>query len=396
MIRISDRVWKHWEEVEQFDRPGVDLIFSSGLGAEQALAAVTRAADGTMRELEMRPPHPTREPFSTGSWSATSAPEGIALRIDEEPEDFEAVVRGIATRLEASGVDGALDLLAAEPAQRFPELVDLLECRLRVAGARHHFRGPNWGWRPEPGAFAAGVDAGIEWCAASTPERPLSLGVGLIAPVRIDPSQDVRSFVRQGLETKADVGIVRLTSRTPNRFRVASFEPSRGRVSLIEGGRAIANGAWQPALEGLRAFLQSAASWAVYGFVKRGSRRIDAELGSLFMDWVPVPHQSANSQLGGAFEDRLVPDAFGVQLLGEGYRGRIPEGRDWMHTAIGASAVLVEHVDPESWFDGRLVPFSGQPLSSLVEGTLPAPDLVERARKDFEPILFTDDVAYGR
>ncbi len=396
MIRISDRVWKHWEEVEQFDRPGVDLLFSSGLGEEEALAAVTRAADETIRELETRPPHPTGEPFSTGSWSATPAPKGIALRIDEEPEDFEAVVRGIATRLEASGVDGAFDLLAAEPAPRLPELVDLLECRLRVAGARHHFRGPNWGWRPEPGALAAGVDAAIEWCTANAPKLPLSLAVGLIAPVTIDPSEDVRSFVRHGLETKADVGVARLTATTPNRFRVASFEPSRGRVSLIEGGSAIGNGAWQPALEGLQAFSRSAASWAVYGFVKRGSRRIDAELGLLFMDWVPVPHQSANTRLGAAFEDRLVPDAFGLQLLGEGYRARIPDGPDWVHTAVNANAVLVEHGDPEAWFDGQLVPFGGQPLTSLVEGTAPIPDLVKRARKDFEPILFTDDVAWGR
>jgi hypothetical protein len=27
---------------------------------------------------------------------------------------------------------------------------------------------------------------------------------------------------------------------------------------------------------------------------------------------------------------------------------------------------------------------------------VPIPDLVKRARKDFEPILFTDDVAWGR
>src|SRR6266508_4466711 len=65
MIRIDDRVWKHWEEVEPFGRPGVDLLFSSGLGEEEALAAVKLAADGTIRELETRPPRPTGEPSST-------------------------------------------------------------------------------------------------------------------------------------------------------------------------------------------------------------------------------------------------------------------------------------------------------------------------------------------
>jgi hypothetical protein len=395
MIQISDRVWKHWEEVEPLGRPGVDLLFSSGLSEAEALAAVKRAAAGTIVELERRPPRPTGEPFSTGAWSATPVPGGIALRIDEEPEDLAALVRGIAERLEAAGVDGAFDLLASEPAP-LPELVDLIECRLRVVGVRVHFRGPNWGWRAEPEALAAGVDAAIEWCSANSPQLPVSLAVGLVAPVRIDAAQDVRSFVREGVEAIAEAGVVRLTTQSQDRFRVAAVEPSWGRVSLIEGGRELAEGGWQSALERLRAFCRSAAPWAVYGFVKRGSRRVDAELGQLFMDWAPAPHRSANSRLGDAFEDRLAPDAFGVQLLGEGYRERLPEARDWVHTAVGATGVMLEHRDPEAWFDGRLVPFGGQSLSALAAGTVPIPDLVQRARKDFEAILFTDDVAWAR
>ncbi|MDQ5821474.1 MAG: hypothetical protein M3540_08545, partial [Actinomycetota bacterium] len=147
--------------------------------------------------------------------------------------------------------------------------------------------------------------------------------------------------------------------------------------------------------QGLRAFCRSAAPWAVYGFAKRGSRRIDAELGSLYMDWVPVPHRSANSPRGGAYEDRLAPDAFGVQLLGEGYRGWVPDGPDWVQARVGAKAVLVEHRDLEAWFDGRFVPFGGHSLASLLSGTVPIPDLVARARQDFKPVLFTDDVASG-
>lgn len=344
----------------------------------------------------MRPPRPTGEPFSTGACSATPVPGGIALRIDEQPEDFAAVLRGIAERLEDAGIDGAFDLLATEPAARLPEVVDLMECRLRVVGERHHFRGPNWGWRAEPEAFGAGGDAAIEWCSANAPELPLSLAVGLVAPVGIDRTQDIRQFVRHGLGATADVGVVRLTSTSPGRFRVASFEPSWGRVSLIEGGEALANGRWQPALDSLRAFCRSAAQWAVYGFVKRGSRRVDAELGQLFMDWVPVPHRSANSRLGDAFEAELAPDAFGVQLLGPGYRGRLPDGPDWLHSPADANAVLLEHRRAEEWFDGGLVPFGGQALASLLDQAVPIPGLVRRARRDFQPILFTDDVAWGR
>lgn len=396
MIRISDQVWKHWEEVEPVGRPGVDLLFSSGLSEAEALAAVKRAAAGAIQELAGRPPRPTGEPFSTGAWSATLVPGGIALRIDEEPEDFAALVRGIAERLEASGVDGAFDLLAGTPEAQLPELVDLLECRLRVAGERFHFRGPNWGWRPQPEGLAAGVDAAIEWCSSNSPELALSLAVGLLAPVRIDPAEDVRSFVREGLEAMTEAGVVRLTSASADRFRAAAVEPSWGRVSLIEGGRELADGLWQQPLEGLRAFCRAAASWAVYGFVKRGSRRVDAELGQLFMDWVPAPHRSANSRLADAFEDELAPDAFGVQLLGSGYRGRVPDGPDWLSSPIDASAALVEHRRVEEWFDGRLVPFGGHPLTSLLDQSVRIPALVGRAREDLEPILFTDDVAWGR
>ena len=393
MVRIADRVWEHWQEVEPFGRPGVDLLFSSALADEEALAAVTRAASETIRELEMRPPRPTGEEFSTGAYSTAPVPGGIALRIDEEPEDFEALLRGIAQRLDAAGIDGTFDLLERDAGPPLPELVDLLECRLRVDGERHHFRGPNWGWRADTAALAAGVEAAIDWCAAEAPPRPLALAVGLIAPVPIPSGDDVRSYVRHGLVATADVGVVRLTSTAPDRFRVAAIEPSWGRISLIEGGTAVAEGVWQPALESLKDVCRSAASWAVYAFVKRGSRRLDAELGSLFVDWVPIPHRSANSRLADAFEDRLVPDAFGVQLLGRGYVGRVAGGPDWDHAGAGASAVLVEHRDPAGWFDGGLVPFGGHPLVSLLERTVPIPELVSRAREDFRPILFTDDVA---
>ena len=396
MIRISDRVWQHWEEVEPLGRPGVDLLFASSLTQEEALAAVRRAAQGTIRELETRPARPTGEEFSTGAWSAVATPGGVALRIDEEPEDFEALLRGIAERLEGVGVHGVFDLLETDPTAELPELVDLLECRIRVKGTRQHFRGPNWGWRPEPEAFSDGVDDALDWCVATAPGRPLRLAVGLIAPVTVDPDEDARTLVRQGVEAQVDLGVVRLISTTVSRFRVVSLEPSSGRISLIEGGDVLAGGDWRGPLEGLQAFCRSAAQWAVYGFVKRGSRRVDAELGQLFVDWVPAPHRSANSRLGDAFEDEFVPDAFGVQLLGEGFHDRVPQGPVWVQSAAGATAVLVEHRELEDWFDGRLVPFGGQPLTALLDQTVPVPKLVARAREDFEPILFKDDVAWGR
>lgn len=389
MVTIADRVWEHWEEVEPLGRPGVDLLLSSSMDAEEALRAVTRAAQESIQELESR--HAGEE-FSTGAYTASPTPGGVVLRIDEEPHDFEGLLRAVAQRLEAAGVDGTLDLLEHVPAP-LPELVDLLECRLRVAGERHHFRGPNWGWRPDAAALEAGVEAAIGWCRANEPPEPLLLAVGLVAPVAVPARVDVRPYVHQGLRAVADAGVVRLTSGSPERFRIAAIEPAYGRISLIEGGVAIAEGAWRPALHGLEGVCRSASPWAVYGFVKRGSRRPDAEVGSLFADWVPMPHLSPQARLVDAFEDRYVPDAFGVQLLGRGHADRIPTGPDWKQAEAGAGAVLVEHRDPSAWLDGRLVPFGGHPLATLLDGTAPIPELVARARDDFGTLLFTDGVA---
>lgn len=53
--------------------------------------------------------------------------------------------------------------------------------------------------------------------------------------------------------------------------------------------------------------------------------------------------------------------------------------------------MLVEHVDPAAWFDGALVPFGGYRTTAAHLG-IPVPDLVKRARTDFEAILLTEEI----
>jgi hypothetical protein len=397
-VRISDRIWERWRETAaEFDEPAIVLLFRSELPRKEALAALTEAGSDAIRELEARPePRPGEDDFSTGHWSLAPVLEGVALRIDEEPDDFEGLVRRIAAGLEARDVDGAFELYEPDGAVVVPELVDLLECRLRVAGERYHFRGPNWGWRADPEALAAAVDTGVRWCLANGAQLSLSLAVGLVAPAMLRDHDDVHAYVREALQLTAELGVVELTSAAPERFRTLAVDASKGRVSLIEGGEAIAATGWQPSVRDLTATLRTAAAWAVYGFVKRGSHRPAAVQGSsLAQDWVPVPHFLVGSFTAGSFENEHVPDAFGVQLLGAGYAGRVPAGPDWSATAAAANAVVLEHAAPEAWFDGRLVPFGGY-RSTPSADEVPIPDVVARARADFAAILFTDDVAWGR
>ncbi|MDQ3822283.1 MAG: hypothetical protein M3321_03480 [Actinomycetota bacterium] len=397
MVRISDRVWERWAETSaEFDEPAIVLLFASERPRAQVLAALQQAAGDAIRELDPGPdPGPGVDEFRTGYVSFAPVREGVAVRIDEEPDDFEGLVRRIASGLEARGLEGALDVYERETVE-VPEFVDLLECRLRVAGDRFHYRGPNWGWRAEPDALDAAVDAGVRWCLANGPALPLSLAVSLVTPSPLGPDDDVRAYVRQALELTAELGVVRLTSAGPDRFRTLAVDRSKGRVSLIEGGATIPASGWEPSVRGLRKRLAEAAPWAVYGFVKRGSRRESAvHGGSLADDWVPVPHFLVGSYIADPFEDEYAPDAFALQLLGEGYAGRVPGEPDWQETPAGSRAVLVEHAAPEEWFDGRLVPFGGY-RSTPSPDEVPIPNLVTRARADFAEILFRDDIAWGR
>ena len=397
MVRISDRVWERWETTAaRTDEPAIVLLFTSDRPRAQVLAALQQAARDAIRELDPGPdPAPGVDEFRTGHVSFAPVREGVAVRIDEEPDDFEGLLRRIATGLEARGLEGALDVYEPETVE-VPEFVDLLECRLRVAGERFHYRGPNWGWRADPEALDEAVDAGVRWCLANGPGLPLSLAVRLVTPSPLGPGDDVRAYVRQALELTAEIGVVRLTSAAPDRFRILSVQRSKGRVSLIEGGATIPASGWEPSVRGLRKRLAEAAPWAVYGFVKRGSRRDSAvQGGSLADDWVPVPHFLVASHIADPFEDEYVPDAFALQLLGQGYAGRVPRGPEWEAASAGSRAVLLAHTAPEEWFDGRLVPFRGY-RSTPSPDEVPIPDLVTRARADFAEILFRDDIAWGR
>lgn len=274
-----------------------------------------------------------------------------------------------------------------------PERVHLFECRLRVKGQRHHFRGPNWGWAADPQALWRVVDAGVEWCIRDRPDLRLTLKVRTLPARVLDPDQKLERSIRAGLEASAQVGVVRLTSGAPERFRTVVVEPSIGRVSLVDGGAKVETG-WEQTRRDLRAMMQITSDSTVYGFLKRGSYRPAAESGySLSEDWPPADHHEPAAQLGQAFEDQYAPDAFGVQLLGAGYAGRAPRSADWTHTPIAGDGVIVEHGDPAAWYAQLLMPFGGHP-NYTQPPIPPVPSVLAQARSDFSEILFRDEIAW--
>jgi len=96
-------------------------------------------------------------------------------------------------------------------------------------------------------------------------------------------------------------------------------------------------------------------------------------------------------QRADAFEDHLVPDAFGVQLMGCGYDGWTPAGEGWRATQL-AGATLVEHDDPAAWYAQPFPTVDSVALSNQ-DPSVPIPRLLTDARAAFAPVPVTQAVA---
>ncbi len=390
---VADTVWETWRQREaDVKKPAIALLLTADAPPETAFDALAEATSEVMqpRLAKADAAGEGEEEFRTGHCSFARAPQGVVLRIDEGPDDFEGLLRGIADGLRARGVEGRFDLYEPEGVPEIPELVNLFECHLRLEGERAPLPpAGNLFWQPTADALAEAVEVGIAWCRDNDSGLPLSLKVGLLPPVTLSAEDDIVRYVLQGIESAGLVGVVYLTSAAPDRFRTFTVKRLYGRAGLIEGGAA-AKEDWRSSVRRLTEALRASAPWTVYGFVKRGSRRMDAILGtSLQSDWLDVPHMNVLFSDGWSYEDKFVPDAFGVQLLSAGHREHIPGGPDWRVEPVALGRVLVEHVDPAAWFDGSLVRFGGHGNPYYDPFPRP-PQFLTRAREGFDPLLYKD------
>jgi hypothetical protein len=391
MVVVAPSVWDRWRDLEsRFAEPAIALLFTSELTNQEASIVLRKAARSAVESLEAEIARLT-DPAErqSGRWSLASVPGGIVLRIDEEPDSLEELLGRIVQGLDTQGVSGRFDLYeSAEPAA-LPETIDLVECRLRVNGSRYHKGSNNYGWRPQWAALWHTVEVSLDWCTAIAPSPPLSLRVDLISST-LTREDDVASYVRDGLEETRELGLVCLTSTSNDRFRTVAVCASRGRVSLIEGGDFGASG-WRPPSQTLCDLLVTTSELLVYGFVKRGTNRSAAERAtSQIQDWPRIPHFNAWNLNAESFEDEFVPDAFGAQMLGPGYEGRVPTGPSWRSSATGLGRVVLEHVDPAAWFEAPL-PSGAKPGQPAPEKA-PIPEVLLAARRDFASILFRDEI----
>jgi len=385
VIEIADRVWTTWRELcEQSHKASIVLLFRSPLPREEARELVTSAVEEMYASFVAVYED---SDVTVGSWVVGVAPEGLMIDSGEKCDAFEDMLSALKDQLDRRGVEGSLDVY--EPAELVlpPVVAPLIECRIRVAGERRP-AALAFGWHSDTAMLHATLRVALAWWQNEAQDACQSITLGLLPAVPAGPASGIEARLREAV---ASVGTqVELNTATAGGARTIVVSPMSSTVTLIRAGADMAGAGWPGAVEELRGVLHDVSAYAAYAYLKHGSNRTKAVLSeSLEYDWPPPPgirHQ----WMAEAFEDSYAPDAFAVQLLGPGYAGRVPTGERWRGTEIGAS-VLVEHVDPASWFGQPFAPLGGWPFRAEAAAQ-PPPAVLSEARADLAGILFRDEL----
>jgi hypothetical protein len=393
MVRIADPIWAAWrEQVERGHEPVVLMLLSpagdSGAAVHALREAVLEVQDAyeaeAQRSGDADPPFP-------GEWNWVAVPDGVLVQV-AECDALDTVLRAVAAGLERRGVDGTLELREPPKLALPPRRAHMLECRLRVRGERLRREASSYRWQADPSAHEAILAVAERWCRQRGDRAAQSLSVSDLAPVRLEPGEDVLDRMR---ETVTDQLHVRVSAVAADEFRSVAARAWAGGVSLVEGGAWVEAGRWRESLAELTAILRDHADLLAYGFVRRGWAVAEALLDrSLSYDWPPRPGAEPRGIgfTSEAFEDLYAPDAFGVQLLGPGYAGRLPGSAAWRSEPAGRVSALFEHVDLPEWFDAPFVPF-GQRLAPADQPEPPA--VLAQARVELAQVLHTPGVLAG-
>jgi hypothetical protein len=356
-MRVADSVWSAWRRASRTDdEPAIALVVRSAVDPDIVVSAV-RGRDGS------------------SPYTPVLTPAGVALYI-EEPDDFEAVVLALRDRLQSDGVGGSLEPLAAV-AKPLPKLADVFMCRMRLSGEPTMPPRGAARWVPNQDAAHAAVRQMVEWCGDPASAGQWYADVGPVSfPLGPNEPASLAAFVESALRHRSGIGggFVTVVSRTAGRFRTASLDAQRGAFTLIEGGVALSGDGWRSSLQAISSALVAAREHIVYGYIRRAARPtfvVHAEW-SLSTDWPTIPQFDAVRAHDYLVDWRLVPDAFGVQLLTPAHQPR-PAAAAWQTEPIGSGADLVSHADVAAWFA------EAQPTG----------DVLSVARADFGPLLIT-------
>jgi len=385
-VTVTEAVWAAIRKGLAGDEPewSIEMLLRPRGDVAEAAAAVTavlsdlQAAWG--REAERTD---NWELPSIGEWAVVQVAEGVRFQVIE-PEAFPGTLENVVEGLERRGVSGGIGLYRPTPAEAPPPYVDLLACRMRVIGERVQREPTFYRWIANPDAHKAVVAAAERWCGRAGPDVSYALQVDTIGPFTIAPGESVTDRL---MEPGRSV----FTATDEHRWRGVQLPPSADVVALAVGGEALSGDQLRRAVDDLTAMLRELGRLLVYGAIRRGWDFLSDPGAADALDWPKRPRSSPRGSkfTQEAFEDIFAPDAFGVQLLGPGYADRAIAGDEWSVENLGHDRRLLSHRDRAAWFDAPFVPLGDWHTRNEDH---PTPDVLGRARRQLEPILYVPGV----
>lgn len=375
-VKVAKRVLNRWRELSaESHKATVELLLTSRLDPAAATEALSQSLDRAIRAFEsahVDVPPGEDVPFA-GEWDVAQVPEGALLVGGRKSDAFESVLEAIVDDLVRQGVRGKLDLYGRPEVPSLPFGVGAVTANVRVLGRR--VVNSRDRWAADRSALDRVVEAAVDWCLECRPERAVTLQHDVLPPLIVRRCDSPLERLRDVLH---DYGRATLSSIGDECFRDVQVRPGYGLVTVTEGGPVLHRAGWRPSVAAAAALVRHLSADAVYAHVRRVASILDAHT-DLHPDRLPTSWFDAT-----AHEERLVPDAFGIQLLGQGHAGRIPAGEDWRRSDLGGGRVMLEHADPAAWF-GELT------LEQAMRGeSIPSARLLERARASFGPLLFEE------
>jgi hypothetical protein len=302
-----------------------------------------------------------------GGFSLTPCPGGFALEVGPALERHEVHwwVQRFASALERHGVSGRLD---GAPQARVPDILDARMGGTPTLFARFELPAAladgDPQWEVEPVQTGRIVHTTVDW-ALTEPGSIILIQSGF--SLRVD-GIELQEPMQRALRTTGRAG-VDVFDTTTRRVRHAVLGPRA--VAVFQSiGRP-----WRDNIEELRDLAISLPPPLDVAFVRtahRGALSVLQLDSVLPLDGMREDRVRVNMHL----LDRYVPDAHGIQIVGQAHLDAAHDLSEWDMSDLGQGRYLVSARDLEPWY--------GAPL--------PDPDAVEQARSDWAGAIITERV----
>jgi hypothetical protein len=217
----------------------------------------------------------------------------------------------------------------------------------------------------EPNALAAAADHAIEWCTALNGD--LFVAVDVLS-VEADPRKAAQVMTAALRNPERAVHIT--ASQTSGIVRRVTF--TRDGHILFHFGNGTSYASASDTAAQVEDLFERMAPWVDYGCSLQTFEASVSYMQMFRTSWPELPGFPAHFLPDvRALESSLVPDAFGLQLLGPTHPLEAATLSQYTVRPAPAGRVILRHQDIGNWLDG----------------TLPPPQAIDLARRELGPLL---------